>query len=994
MFGRNRSSVIAMALIVILMAGSVLIPALASTAPPESPGAPPYTVLVKYYDKIMINYKVNYPSGGFWMGNSDIPLGGVGDTNAFVNNKWASSQVYCVDPFIGFHSDATTTKEGPVITNNYKGGETWGVTTTDRYAGYYPAADWAMSGAMRKYGDAIRWLTYNGYRGDFLFHDQESADSLTRLNNLYGKEVREINKTVAVMATKYAMWRVLTDDIPDALTLQSTSLDGTGDRLAFDSLVELLVRDAKAQRNTGGASKNYTKLTMSIKDSDTPPATLGDYVFYGPLSVDVGLDNPVSASDAAALDIDKVFLTVGGLNSTNVKLVSATNASDASVLPVGKVPGSNQQAQYISVTNNGGVIKSGEFYLRIPAQRANSTDLLTVNAKGVSRNVPVAEGTPAVIAYESGGVQDWEHIQAFVGASAKGMKLDLYAEDSISTGLNLGEIYISKIVENASPSDENTEFTFKVFYSTSADFSDPKVLDLKEHPVHPASVVGSDGVSIILKNGGMVEIGNLPIDGYYYRVVETTASGFDTPKITIPYAKLPVKNPQAATNASGGWSTPVFQIDDDEDMEFAFVTFTNVKKTRMAHLQVGKVAVWVDGNGKIMMDHVTDDIFDFKIEYRDNSRASWTPYPLINNVNFHVESRSPRLNTGQTTSGSGWITNGLSGEFELHHYALAFIDVVPDRIYRVTEDPGDDYASAYIILAHNGSQWVPVTSNPSSSYWKSRGVNSTADMGGIPFQPDGDYMVLFTNTHADAPELIIKKTVESSGDRNKLFGFEVIYVGDSLRVPTPWAVPLTTDPDVIGAMYVTYTDGSPLPATRIGGADNTIVYLKHDESVTVHGLPSGQYKIRELSNSGYVTAYRINTSSYRTASSNVTREFDFASDTRVDFINTTRPSTPGNPEEPFEPEEPEVPLIPGEPEETTPTATTPTAPTTPTGTGTTPTGTTSPTTTTPGNTPQTGDDRNPTLDIVLLSLGFACVVGAEIYRRRSRRTDAPDTGNE
>ncbi|MCL1829293.1 MAG: hypothetical protein FWG32_07335, partial [Oscillospiraceae bacterium] len=77
-------------------AGALIFAFLAASEPAYAAAdiGPQYTATLQYYDDIQITYTLNYPAGGVWNGAGDIPIGGTG----------VSSQIYCVDPFVHFHS--------------------------------------------------------------------------------------------------------------------------------------------------------------------------------------------------------------------------------------------------------------------------------------------------------------------------------------------------------------------------------------------------------------------------------------------------------------------------------------------------------------------------------------------------------------------------------------------------------------------------------------------------------------------------------------------------------------------------------------------------------------------------------------------------------------------------------------------------------------------------------------------------------------------------
>ncbi|MCL2884479.1 MAG: hypothetical protein FWF49_03210, partial [Oscillospiraceae bacterium] len=144
-----------------------------------------YRIVLRYYDPIQITYTIQYPASddrGEWTGPEDVPVGGVGvpdANNKFGINPYLSTQIYCVDPFTPFHGQV------PGLGGSFE----WDTgSMADTVTGYVEAAPWVTSGAMQVYGDAVRWLAANGYRGVYNYggtDDAESQASVARLNTMF-----------------------------------------------------------------------------------------------------------------------------------------------------------------------------------------------------------------------------------------------------------------------------------------------------------------------------------------------------------------------------------------------------------------------------------------------------------------------------------------------------------------------------------------------------------------------------------------------------------------------------------------------------------------------------------------------------------------------------------------------------------------------------------------------------------------------------------------
>ena len=579
MLKRNGSAIIKVILIIALLAGIFTITALAA--------GNEYRVVLRYYDPIQVTYDIKYPASSNHedrTGPEDIPIGGVGKPGSgnYDINPYISTQIYCIDPFVTFHGnipDLGGIQSGPG--NNYGG---------DVVMGYVSATPWAMSGAAQKYGDAVRWITANGYRGIYNYggdDDQESKESVARLRQMF-PGISGIDREVAVMATKVAIWKTVA---PSGVNVTATSLDGTPKRATFDSLVKALVDEgAKLLRPSTkpmlpGEVTGLTQFGVAIVPSasaayDENPSRPDNY--YGPLTVQVTFTDP---RETIAFDnvLDKVFLAVKGPALNGVTLVDGSRNEINGGAPANIFGTGTSSSRYFtsaSFSPDGtGKWKSAEFYLKIPKSRTDPDrgDQIVVEAFAGTKEVPVKEGTPIVFAFARDDVQDWNAIQAFVGAASKASNVVLYAQDNWNTGdTTLGELYVSKKVENAGTENTNDEFTFRVFYNVSEDFSTAKLVSMKEHPARGAYKVDTDNDTFTIKNGGLALIQGLPmvVGGggagyeYYYWVEEISNSGYGTPhfEISIPEDTYPPVD---------GRRIGPFQLDPDTDIAAAFVTVTN-----------------------------------------------------------------------------------------------------------------------------------------------------------------------------------------------------------------------------------------------------------------------------------------------------------------------------------------------------------------------------------------------------------------------------------
>ena len=791
-----------------------------------------YTATLRYYDDIQITYTLNYPGGGIWSGAADIPVGGTG----------ISSQIYCVDPFVPFHSLAD---------QSYW--DRYTAATVDIKDGYAAAAPWNASAAVRQNLDALIWLAQNGYRGDYLAGDAVSQASVARLQAFY-PGIGAIDKKIALMATKVAMWKTIAGQSVEILR---TSLDGSLARDTFDALVDLLIDDA-ASGNP--ASLDPTRLEMTINDEHVSAMNDAGYMYYGPLTVSIELKE--SSGDLPGL-LDKVFLTASGDSSGGIDFVSGANSS-ADSISAGKSPdklyGTDSFEIYLDrgdfTAAGGNALKSIPFYLKIPAARL-STDLLMVKAHAVAKDVPLVEGTPVIfVSGAADGTLDWNAVQAFIGGADDGVFANLYAEASASThDTPLGQVYISKIVENGSPIDDDALFAFRLRYGADDDYANSQPVNLSDYPVSGAAGFDEAEKTFTLKNGGVAVFEGLPADYSYWAEEINVPAGYDA------YYEITAAKSKKDRTAAPAAATDAFQM----DRNVAMVTFYNLKNLPKAHLYVEKLAM-------AGFDFIMGAPFYFQLECSEDSGASWQPVELGEDV---------------FKSGCGEIADAQNGIFMLETREKAFFELDPDKAYRVKEIglDTDKYIPMYLYIHHPGDGSDPVLLDMGGGMlgdWRIDGIY-TAQIG---LDDDGEYMLGFVNQNILLYDLSISKTVVEKTPSDNLFAFKILCIDDNLGgidSQYPWAVPLS---------------GSVRPyafSVEIGGADasgrietdengDTVLMLKHGETATIKQLPAGTYKIIESSASGYEAAYAIGAG--EASEGRETPEFELSGDTLVRFTNT------------------------------------------------------------------------------------------------------------
>ena len=877
MFERKKKTLFAVTVLALIL----LISAAAGSVIADSGDR--YRIILRYYDPIQITYGIKYPVGdsrGEWSGPEDVPIGGAGVPGAgkYEINPFISAQIYCVDPFTAFHSRVS----------DHDGSFDWtGGTMADIVYGYVSVAPWNMSGAMQANSGAVRWVAANGYRGQYNYgkpdSDPESVESIRRLNAMY-PDIGPIDREIAVMATKVAVWKLVTGD---SIKILKTTLDGRASkRETFDALVSALTADSLKSIQPGREPiPNEASVTVyNVNITEASGASYDEgidatYDYFGPLSVSAALEN---AHAGGLSDMERVYLTVSGASSDGVRLVSVKSADPEVDLKYGRLFGTDRNERYITGTTgkaSGNVWTSDLFYLAIPKNRAPARgDQLTMKAMAMVPNVQVAASTPVVYAFAHEGVQDWNAIQAFIGGASEGAAVDLYAEDSWYTGTtSLGDLYISKQVENARPDNSDRLFTFAVYYGSAGD--DPARLNLTDYPVLGAFGADREENTFTLKNGGMALIRDLPAvvyggDGdpqyeYNYWVEEI---GLESDQnYGVPRFDVAIGKPQSSVN---GYITESFKLDDSEGTPLAYVSVTNTYEINTGTITLSKrlagtPADWGVDSGTVFTARVKD-VTDTANEYY---------------IRFELQPDGTYKAVGD--SGSPTASNDTR---ELVRFTAArpvvLTDLWANRVYRVEETYAENCVTSY-------------------------------EGNGVSFPQSGSMNVAVTNTYdtkkyekPGAYDLRITKTVTGTGSQTQLFEFEVINKATSV----PLSFKSLNDENTIGVAV----EISGSPDGRIGGENNTVIRLSHGETAMIRELPPGEYIVRELDpGRAYTTTHRVGAGSLVGALE--TAPFTLSGDITVAFINNipteTEPRQPYIPYTPVVPNEPNKPNTPEKPDE-------------------------------------------------------------------------------
>ena len=950
-----------------LLIASVLTVVLLLSGVGAAGAADPYNIKLYYNDNIQITYTIKKPSGSVSTGPEDIPIGGAR------GGALSASQIYCVDPFTPFHSRV------PAVGGKFDWDPVYRLMY-DEIRGYVAITPGELSDVLRAEIDRVRWIVANGYRGNFLENDQESRDSVERLQKLYSDD--DIDKEIALMATKVAIWKVIAGN---NVTVVNTTLDGKltnsgkSKREVFNTLYGNLVADSKMW-SVMSDTVPVNNFDIVLNYDDSPPVIDDIYEYYGPLTVRTGITKPNYVDS-----INDLFLTVSGPDSAEVKFAVSDGLGDfQEITEKGPIYGTNiHDATYI---NMGGA-SSQTFYLKVPVSRhPNNGDMLTVRAVARANNVPLlGGGMPVVFVYQSGGIQDWDTIQAFVGW-VEGGDNELYADAIVNTGTtSVGRLDIYKKVTSLMPFDYEQLFTFKVYYAYSdhdnPDFeTEAQPLSLKDFPVSSTAYsVDLNKNTFTLQLDMVATIQNLPIEKHYYWVEEigdygSFSSVYETPVYSI----------SGDVDLEGSLAGP-FEIDDTK---YEFVVFTN-NRTPQPYLRVSKFAVAFNGGA---IDN--NDLFKFVVEKSDDGSV-WDSVDLT----------GPDCLTGNVTR-----IDLVHGEFALESSGVAYIKLEePDKYYRVAEISNSSvrpYASYYLegVWSPGPEEWTvnwDLNKNFSDMGWlKNKGAGTAAEIK--TDNTDRDYDLVFMNVKV--PEITISKAVGSGGNRSDVFEFE-IYSGDN-------PVSLTVDPgDVI--IYgrdrallskITWITGAITDAAglnnRISGANNNRLLLMDGETASIVNLRPGEYRVKEVPKPGYDTPgfSVISNMGISAGSGAETSPFVFSEEALVDFKNnvptpTPPPGTPppSNGGNDWPPDEPNTPNTPSPPDE--PNTPPPDIPGVPDGYDEPDHGIADHNI--PGEgvitqygdnllrAPQTSDDGNANA-VIMLVLGMGCVAGAECYRRQRK----------
>jgi hypothetical protein len=466
-----------------------------------------YTAEVKYYDSIQMKYIVQHGIDDFWTTTGDIPIGG------FVDGGTGFSlidQAYCVDAKVVFHGSSETTTTWPS-----------GVTT-DTTPGYVVASPLAVSDSVRANLPSLYWLAVNGFRGE-RGGTNNLADIRAAYAGLETKYGTPIDETIAIMATKAAVWRY-TDP---TFALLSTSLvpdpaNPTPQQQARYELMVELMRELVADARTGGSTLVTTTLEVTFDNGGATfmHDTADHRYFYGPIRANELVSN---AGGSTGLP-QEIYLTASGMYASDVSFVTtASPFAVVTALPAATMHGSDETALYVA--------DGDTFYLMVdenshalmnPHTSQVAFQYLALHGFGKATDV-VYNGTPAIMAWQdpSTGEQDWEHVQAFIGF-VNNMEASLYGEGHLLLKGNNDNASISleKKVLGATDIVNAGSFVFTLeVYDNSLNGWVPVPLIPGTTPT--SNIVGASGLDAVspsgvfsLADGDTVTISGLPLGRY------------------------------------------------------------------------------------------------------------------------------------------------------------------------------------------------------------------------------------------------------------------------------------------------------------------------------------------------------------------------------------------------------------------------------------------------------------------------------------------------
>jgi hypothetical protein len=570
----------------------------------------------------------------------------------------------------------------------------------------------AVSDSVRANLPSLYWLAVNGFRGE-RGGVNNLADIRTRYAALETQYGTPIDETIAIMATKVAVWN-FTDS---TFALLSTSLvpdpaNPTPTQLARYKLMVALVKSMVADARADGHTLSTTTLDVTFNNSTAVFTAQGGDWYYGPITANAASSNGTGTPE-------KIYLTKSGMYAADLQFwhYPAGLPILSPLLNAEPMYGSQDTAPYVS--------DGDQFYVRIPAS-ATSQALVNIGQPnmnfsylalhGLARSADVTyTSTPAIMAWQGTaaaaptGVQDWGHVQAFIGY-VDSIQASLYGEGHLLLKGNSdnASLTVSKAVLGATDTSNAGSFPFALeVFDNSLQAWVPVPL----FPGAGGNISGSSGLSdaspgglFSLIDGGSVSITGLPA-GRYRVSEQESVDGYSAVHQLSSNAPQAGFSAEAVLGGASGYARSV--------------VFTN---TIIPH--AGPQASIVVN--KVVRGSIGVERFPFTLEVYSTDQQAWLPVAL-----------DPAPN-GNITGDSGLTAPSSNGVFSLKAGGTVSVINLPLGRYRLTEGEGNGSYTAVYQLDSGSQVRGFATEVPLSTQGTTRTVTFTNTKAGSVVPATGD----------------------------------------------------------------------------------------------------------------------------------------------------------------------------------------------------------------------------------------------------------------
>jgi hypothetical protein len=523
-----------------------------------------YTLVLEYDDAIQLTYE--HEAHGYWETTTgDVPVGG-----AHLNSEAGPlvfGQVYCVDADVPFHSKIA----GAPIPGAYT--TSLGARTRDvvpNYAAVVPSKIPAIVGAHWR---ELEWVVMHGYQGD---GDADAGRMYSDAYIPYPSALGAYAWDVAVMATKAAVWHFTNPGVSFVSTgflarsgANPASPNGIKHR-QFMALLDALIKGAEAY--AAGATPLYTALqpyAIAIDDSAASfdsagaaiigkpansPSSSANGVAYGPFYVRETSDQSGATRQRheALLQLVSKSAPVSGVEfyGGNPDPLANPSAQPQPLAEYQAYGGTGPGDELPGITVSPAAPDSSDvpFWMYIPEDvfAANHVildeDLLvgaTITAvakESISGIDDAAVKLPTVLVYQDPdtGEQNWNTIQAFVGAATAPLTQYAAAAIPYSTGGATGQLGVAKFAGQGSG-----PFKFQITYANGTPVYLDEAVNFSQFPLVPSPadavvIDGQQGIFSLAENNTVAYITNLPL-GEEYIITEFLDESYSTvSQIRIP----------------------------------------------------------------------------------------------------------------------------------------------------------------------------------------------------------------------------------------------------------------------------------------------------------------------------------------------------------------------------------------------------------------------------------------------------------------------------